>query len=75
MTAAEHPKWNKLYSAAILNPKKLAGRIDSAEKAIRERLTELEEFGGEPAEQKLMYDSLQTLSNLRRLGPRKTAGA
>ena len=36
---------------------------------MRERLTEPEDSGGEAGEEKLMYDSLQTLSNLRRLEP------
>lgn len=67
-------QWDELYRAAILelDPKKLVERIQLAEQSIREQLGQLEDGppAGDRNEKQLMYDALQTLSNLRRLSSR-----
>lgn len=73
MSTDERQPWNELYSAAILetDADKILERIHLAEQAIRERLAQLEQKGGDPGEKHLLYDSLRTLSHLRRLGSRE----
>ena len=74
MGLREPQRWNELYEAAILelDPRELIECIRAAEQAIRERLLALERepSAGTSDERQFMYDALQTLSNLRRIGAR-----
>ncbi|HVB08447.1 MAG TPA: hypothetical protein VNF00_05810 [Candidatus Acidoferrales bacterium] len=74
MGLREPQRWNELYEAAILelDPRKLIECVRAAEQAIRERLSALERerSAGTSDERQFMYDALQTLSNLRRIGAR-----
>ena len=74
MNSNAHGQWEELYRAAVLelDPKKLVERIEVAEQSIREQLGRLEDGPGsaDRNEKQSMYDALQTLSDLRRLGSR-----
>lgn len=66
--------WLKLYQAALLefDKTKLAERISVAEKAILERLRELEPPADRHPDWQTMQDALVTLGDLRRLNERST---
>ena len=58
--------WQALYRAALTesDPTKLAGRIEVARRAIRDRLREIEDYGHDTREREQLESALHALFTL-----------
>lgn len=69
MTDQQWNSWVEPYQAAVLelDTAKLLGRIESAQKIIRQRMAELTDHTNHHRERQALLDALQALHDLHRL--------